>query len=96
MPRPRNGECRLTRNNSSAVVPVFSLLGVLSFSPSSQAQVRRNSMHDSVPANPPNPDLLLAPATLTLDLYRLDRGRGRSCCAIVSKSNRMEEHGHAQ
>src|SRR6516164_1068583 len=84
------------RNNSRAVLAVLSFVGVLSFSPSLQAQARCNSMHDSVPANPPNPDLLLIPATLTLDLSRLDRGRRRSCCAIVSKSNRMEENGHAQ
>jgi hypothetical protein len=43
------------RNNSFAVVAVLSLLGVLGFPLSSQAQTRCNLMHDLVPANPPNP-----------------------------------------
>src|SRR5215813_7996064 len=65
-----HGRMMVMRNNSFVVVAVLSLLGVLGFPLSSQAQTRCNLMHDLVPATPPNP----APPTdssklrLTLDL----------------------------
>jgi hypothetical protein len=56
------------RNNSFAVVAVFSLLGVLGFPLSSQAQTRCNLMHDLVPATPPNPAPPTDPSKLRLTL----------------------------
>jgi hypothetical protein len=56
------------RNNSFAVVAVFSLLGVLGFPLSSQAQTRCNLMNDLVPANPPNPAPPTDPSKLRLTL----------------------------
>src|SRR6266516_4480842 len=74
-----HGRIMVMRNNSSAVVAVLSLLGVLGFSPSPQAQAqptptdqaakpRCSLMHDLVPANPPGPLPLATPLRLTLDL----------------------------
>ena len=56
------------RNNSFVVVAVLSLLGVLGFPLSSQAQTRCNLMHDLVPANPPNPAPPTDPSKLRLTL----------------------------